>query len=70
MINYRELTAPPLMRIIRSFDVNKPGTPLAKVKGGVCGGTLSRGMLIHLILKNTSKHLTIIIRSHSCWRAH
>jgi len=41
----RDLTAPPLMRIIRSYDINKPGTPLKAIKGGVCGGTLQRGVI-------------------------
>jgi len=35
----------PLMFVARSFDVNKPGTPLAKLKGGVVGGSLKQGKL-------------------------
>lgn len=31
------------MQIIRSFDVNKPGIPLDKIKGGVIGGTIING---------------------------
>ena len=41
----RNLDAPPLMHIARSFDVNKPGTPPEKLIGGVVGGSLSRGKL-------------------------
>ncbi|AEA46118.1 translation initiation factor IF-2 subunit gamma [Archaeoglobus veneficus] len=41
----RDLDAPPLMHIARSFDVNKPGTPPEKLIGGVVGGSLSRGRL-------------------------
>jgi len=41
----RDLDAPPLMLIARSFDVNRPGTPIEKIVGGVVGGTLSRGRL-------------------------
>jgi translation initiation factor 2 subunit 3 len=41
----RDLTKPPLMHIVRSFDVNKPGTPPEKLAGGVVGGTLSQGEL-------------------------
>ncbi len=35
----------PLMYIARSFDVNKPGTPIKNLKGGVIGGSLLRGKL-------------------------
>jgi translation initiation factor 2 subunit 3 len=36
---------PPIMHIARSFDINKPGTPIEKLKGGVIGGSLLRGRL-------------------------
>ena len=39
----RDETKPPLMYIIRSFDVNKPGTPIEKLEGGVIGGTIVQG---------------------------
>jgi translation initiation factor 2 subunit 3 len=35
----------PLFFIARSFDVNKPGTKLDKLVGGVLGGTLKQGVL-------------------------
>jgi len=35
----------PRMYLARSFDVNKPGTPLKDLKGGVLGGSLVEGML-------------------------
>ncbi|MGW8288882.1 MAG: translation initiation factor IF-2 subunit gamma, partial [Candidatus Bathyarchaeia archaeon] len=35
----RDETKPPLMYIIRSFDVNKPGTPIEDLDGGIIGGT-------------------------------
>jgi translation initiation factor 2 subunit 3 len=35
----------PQMYIARSFDVNKPGTPIEDIKGGVIGGSLIRGKL-------------------------
>ncbi|HDD25759.1 MAG TPA: translation initiation factor IF-2 subunit gamma [Acidilobales archaeon] len=41
----RDLTASPLMFIVRSFDVNKPGTPPDKLVGGVVGGSLLKGTL-------------------------
>lgn len=34
-----------LMYIARSFDINKPGTPIKSVTGGVLGGSITRGML-------------------------
>jgi len=33
------------MIIIRSFDVNNPGTDCEKLVGGVAGGTILRGVL-------------------------
>ena len=33
------------MLIARSFDVNKPGTSIGRIKGGVLGGTLTKGMI-------------------------
>ena len=31
------------MRIFRFFDINKPGTPIKNIKGGVLGGALIQG---------------------------
>jgi len=39
----RNETKPPLMYVVRSFDVNKPGTPVEKLEGGVIGGTILQG---------------------------
>jgi len=39
----RDTTRPARMHIARSFDVNLPGTPIEKLKGGVIGGTISQG---------------------------
>jgi translation initiation factor 2 subunit 3 len=39
----RDETKPPLMYVVRSFDVNKPGTPIEKLEGGVIGGTIIQG---------------------------
>jgi len=33
----------PIMHVLRSFDVNKPGTPIKDVKGGIIGGALVQG---------------------------
>ncbi|MEW6329387.1 MAG: translation initiation factor IF-2 subunit gamma [Candidatus Micrarchaeota archaeon] len=41
----RDLDSPPLMYIARSFDVNKPGTTIKKLVGGVVGGSVIRGKL-------------------------
>ncbi len=41
----RDLESPPLMYVIRSFDVNKPGTPPKELAGGVIGGSLLSGTL-------------------------
>jgi translation initiation factor 2 subunit 3 len=39
----RDETKPPLMYIIRSFDVNKPGTSIEEMEGGIVGGTIAQG---------------------------
>jgi len=39
----RDEMKPPLMYIIRSFDVNKPGTLIQKLEGGIVGGTIAQG---------------------------
>lgn len=39
----RDPTKPPLMYIVRSFDINKPGTPIEELSGGVIGGTILQG---------------------------
>ena len=41
----RDEAAPPLMQVLRSFDINKPGTPIDRFIGGVLGGTLKQGTL-------------------------
>lgn len=37
--------AEPIMHVLRSFDVNKPGTSIKQVKGGIIGGALVQGQL-------------------------
>jgi translation initiation factor 2 subunit 3 len=39
----RDKTKPPMMYVVRSFDINKPGTPIEKLEGGVIGGTILQG---------------------------
>lgn len=36
----------PKMLVARSFDVNRPGTPVEKLRGGVLGGSLVEGALM------------------------
>ncbi|HEY1248959.1 MAG TPA: translation initiation factor IF-2 subunit gamma [Nitrososphaera sp.] len=33
----------PIMHVLRSFDINKPGSPIEEVKGGIIGGALVQG---------------------------
>jgi translation initiation factor 2 subunit 3 len=40
----RDISKPPLMPILRSFDVNKPGTPAPEIQGGVIGGSILQGV--------------------------
>lgn len=44
-IPIRDFTSPPKFIVVRSFDVNKPGTNYDELVGGVAGGTLIRGVL-------------------------
>jgi translation initiation factor 2 subunit 3 len=39
----RNKTAKPIMHVLRSFDVNKPGIQVQRVRGGVIGGALVQG---------------------------
>ena len=39
----RDPTKPPRMYIVRSFDVNRPGTPIEELEGGVIGGSIIQG---------------------------
>jgi len=40
----RDSTKPPRLHVVRSFDVNKPGTTIDKLAGGVLGGTILQGV--------------------------
>ena len=33
------------MIVIRSFDINKPGSEIEKLKGGIAGGSILQGVL-------------------------
>jgi len=39
----RDPNLPPIMFVVRSFDVNKPGTLIEDLKGGVLGGSILQG---------------------------
>jgi translation initiation factor 2 subunit 3 len=39
----RKKNVEPIMHVLRSFDVNKPGSPIKQVKGGIIGGALVQG---------------------------
>jgi translation initiation factor 2 subunit 3 len=41
----RDFSSSPMMIVIRSFDVNKPGEDAETLKGGVAGGTILKGVL-------------------------
>jgi translation initiation factor 2 subunit 3 len=41
----RDLNKPALLKIARSFDVNRPGAAPENLKGGIIGGSLSQGRL-------------------------
>jgi translation initiation factor 2 subunit 3 len=55
----RRLTVPARMIIIRSFDVNKPGTEINDLKGGVVGGTILEGVLqLGMVVEIRPGHLS------------
>ncbi|KAK3097627.1 hypothetical protein FSP39_011525 [Pinctada imbricata] len=41
----RDFTSEPRLIVIRSFDVNKPGSEVDDLKGGVAGGSILKGVL-------------------------
>merc|ERR1711962_1832372 len=41
----RDFTSDPRLIIIRSFDVNKPGSTVDQLRGGVAGGSILKGVL-------------------------
>ena len=41
----RDYTTPARMIVIRSFDINKPGTNIRELQGGVAGGSILHGCL-------------------------
>lgn len=41
----RDLTKEPLMFVARSFDINRPGTDIKNLSGGVVGGAIKQGIL-------------------------
>ena len=41
----RETNTDPIFLVARSFDINRPGTSIDKLKGGVLGGILKKGKL-------------------------
>lgn len=43
----RDQTLPPRLSILRSFDVNRPGTESEELTGGVVGGSVVQGMFRH-----------------------
>lgn len=56
MLSCRDFTSPPQMIVIRSFDVNKPGSEVDDLKGGVAGGSILQ-VWIHAILSCSSSAL-------------
>lgn len=41
----QDINKPPLLKVARSFDINRPGATPEALKGGVIGGSLSQGVL-------------------------
>ncbi|KAJ8315607.1 hypothetical protein KUTeg_007757 [Tegillarca granosa] len=45
----RDFTSEPRLIVIRSFDVNKPGSEVDDLKGGVAGGSILKGVLKYAV---------------------
>ncbi len=41
----RDLKSEPVMYVVRSFDVNKPGSDVARLSGGIIGGAIKKGTI-------------------------
>lgn len=41
----RDFAAPARMTVVRSFDVNRPGSGINQIKGGIVGGAITQGVL-------------------------
>merc|ERR1712167_532765 len=41
----RDFTSPAKLTVIRSFEVNRPGSNLDDIKGGIAGGSITQGVL-------------------------
>jgi translation initiation factor 2 subunit 3 len=70
----RDVGANPLMYVVRSFDVNRPGAEIQSLSGGVLGGSLIRGELAvgeevelkpGMIDERSGKYVPIITRVSS-----
>lgn len=46
-------SAPNMINVIRSFDVNKPGSEVDEIKGGLAGGSILRVSFLFLLLPNS-----------------
>ncbi len=44
-IPQRDKTSKPIFMIARSFDINRPGTPIKKLHGGILAGVLKQGVI-------------------------
>ena len=56
----RDFTSPARLIVIRSFDVNKPGTEVDDLSGGVAGGSILRGVLQLAQVNSLASRLVII----------
>ena len=53
----RDFISPPQMIVIRSFDVNKPGSEVEELRGGVAGGSILQVivMLLNSVCSNNGR---------------
>ena len=57
----RDFSSAARLIVIRSFDVNKPGSEVENLKGGVAGGSILRGarIIVFLLIWTWTPHFSV-----------
>ena len=58
-----------VLKVIRSFDVNKPGCEVDDLKGGVAGGSILKGVLkvCEALCSLATSYVSNFAQNHSNW---
>ena len=66
----RDFVSPPQMIVIRSFDVNKPGSEVDDLKGGVAGGSILQARARPLCFSQASAQQPASVHTRGSLRLH